>query len=42
MDKEKQKGQQKTRVPEKEETPIQWELSEEDKAFLRACNISVE
>lgn len=42
MDKEKQKGQQKSRVPDKEETPVQWELSDEDKEFLKTCNISVE
>jgi hypothetical protein len=42
MDKEKQKGQQKTRVPEKEETEVQLELTDEDKAFLRSCNISQE
>ncbi len=40
--KEKQKGPQRTRVPEKEETPIQWELTDDDKAFLRSCNISSE
>jgi len=46
--KEKQKGQQRTRVPEKEEPPIpekeeppiQRELSDEGKAFLRSCKIS--
>lgn len=40
--KEKQKGQQKTRVSEKEETPVQWELTDEDKTFLRSCNISAD
>jgi hypothetical protein len=40
--KEKQKGPQRTRAPEKEETPIQWELTDDDKAFLRSCNISSE
>ncbi len=46
--KQRQKEQQRTRVPEKEEppipekedAPIQWELSDDDKAFLRSCNIS--
>ncbi|HXK61839.1 MAG TPA: hypothetical protein PLP42_18280 [Acidobacteriota bacterium] len=40
--KEKQKGQQKARVPQTEEVLIQWELTEDDKAFLKSCNISCE
>jgi len=40
--KQRQKEQQRTRIPEKEEAPIQWELSDDDTAFLRSCNISPE
>jgi hypothetical protein len=41
MDKEKQKAQ-KARVSEKEEPEPQWELTDEDRAFLLSCNISGE
>lgn len=42
MDNKEKQKRQRTRVPAKEEPAIQWELSEEDKEFLKACNIKVD
>jgi hypothetical protein len=42
MDNKEKQKRQRTRVPAKEEPGIQWELSEDDKEFLKSCNIKIE